>query len=311
MAAMLPLLLATALAAPSAEPQQPTESSAPPHTEGWVTEPVRGPGLVQHVYASAAARTDVSYHVYLPPDYLDRDDRCYPVLYWLHGSGGGFDGIAPVARLFDEAIQRGLIPPLLVVFPNGLANGMWCDSVDGRQPVETVLIGEIVPRIDQLFRTIATREGRLLEGFSMGGYGALRLAFVHRDLFATASSLGGGPLQRDLVATPRANEMRRRQVLRKVYGDDMAAFRQRSPWQLASENADALRTGLRLRQVIGTADETLPANRDLHAHLEQLRIPHDYLEVRDVPHAVLPLLRGLGDANWAFYRAAFAAVPGR
>lgn len=304
------LLLALSLSG-VAEPQDPPAPPPVVRRDAWVTEQVRGPGLVQHVYASAAAGADVSYHVWLPPGYVDAEPaRRYPVLYWLHGSGGGVAGIAPVARWFDTAVREGRLPPLLVVFPNGLADGMWCDSRDGRTPVETVLVREIVPRIDALFATVARREGRLLEGFSMGGYGALRLAFVHRDLFAAASSLGGGPLQRELVATPRANEARRLQVLHRVYGGDQAVFRQQSPWQLASEHADALRGATRIRLLVGDRDETLPANRDLHAHFERLGLPHAYEEVAGVPHDALRLLRQLGDRFFAFHREVLAGVGG-
>ncbi|MBM4061524.1 MAG: hypothetical protein FJ265_10590 [Planctomycetes bacterium] len=277
-----------------------------PRPNPWVTEPARGPGLVQHVYASPAAGTEVSYHVYLPPGYGDDPAQRYPVVYWLHGSGGGFAGIAPVAAQFDAAIARSAIPPVLVVFPNGLQNGMWCDAVAG-PPVETVLVREIVPRVDRLFATIASREGRIVEGFSMGGYGALRLGFVHRGLFGASSSLAGGPLQREFVATPRANEERREQVLRQVYGGDLAVFRRQSPWQLAIDHATALRAGTRIRVVIGGRDETLPANRELHGHLVELGIPHDYVELDGVRHDPLQLLAALGERFWQFHREAFAA----
>jgi len=267
----------------------------------------RGPGLVQHVYASPLAGTEVGYHVWLPPDYLERSDARYPVVYWLHGSGGGEAGIAPVAARFAAAVESGALPPAIVVFPNGLQNGMWCDSVDGRTPVESILLDEIVPRIDRLFRTVATRDGRALTGFSMGGYGALRLGFVRHEQFGTAVSLGGGPLQRELVATPRADEARRQQVLRTVYGGDMAAFVARSPWHLAAQHVEAKRGAMRILQVIGTADETLPANRELHAHLQALGIVHDYVELEGLGHDPLRTLQRLGDRLWHFLRDGFAA----
>lgn len=307
----MPVLLLACSLSLVAAPQDPPAPLPVARSHAWVTEEVRGPGLVQHVYASAAAGADVSYHVWLPPGYVDAEPaRRYPVVYWLHGSGGGVAGIAPVARWFDAAVREQRLPPLLVVFPNGLANGMWCDGRDGRTPVETVLVREIVPRIDALFATVARREGRMLEGFSMGGYGALRLAFVHRDLFAAASSLGGGPLQRELIATPRAGEARRLQVLRDVFGGDQEVFRQQSPWQLAADHADALRDATRIRLLVGDRDETLLANRDLHAHFERLGLPHEYGEVAGVPHDALRLLRRLGDRFFAFHREVFAAAGG-
>jgi enterochelin esterase-like enzyme len=264
---------------------------------------------VQHVYASPRAGTEVGYHVWLPPDYLERPDARYPVVYWLHGSGGGEAGIRPIADQFAAAIERGALPPVLVVFPNGLPHGMWCDSVDGRTPVASIVLDEIVPRIDQRFRTRAERSGRAFAGFSMGGYGALRLGFAHHDTVATVVSLGGGPLQRELVATPRADEARRQQVLQTVFGGDMAAFVARSPWQLAERHAAAKGESLRILQAIGTADETLPANRDFHAHLQKLGIAHDYVELADTAHEPLRTVQRLGDRLWHHLRDGFAARP--
>jgi len=48
----------------------------------------------------------------------------FPVLYWLHGSGGGTGGILPLSAHFDRAIRMGKIPPMLVVFANGLASSL-------------------------------------------------------------------------------------------------------------------------------------------------------------------------------------------
>ena len=280
---------------------------ATPRANPWVTAAIGGPGLVQHVYASPRAGTEVGYHVWLPPDYLERPEARYPVIFWLHGSGGGEAGVRVIADQFAAAIERGAMPPALVVFPNGLPNGMWCDSVDGRTPVEAVLLEEIVPRIDQRFRTRQGRTGRAFAGFSMGGYGALRLGFAHHEQFATIASLGGGPLQRELVATPRADEARRLQVLADVYGGDMAAFVARSPWQLAERHAAAKREELRILQAIGTDDETLPANRAFHAHLQELGIAHEYHELADVAHDPRRTLQALGDRLWHFLRDGFAA----
>jgi len=46
------------------------------------------------------------------------------------------------------------------------------------------------------------RDGRLVEGFSMGGYGPAHLGFKRSGLFATVSILSGGPLPREFTETP-------------------------------------------------------------------------------------------------------------
>lgn len=162
----------------------------------------------------------MSYHVYTPAAY-DEPDARLPVLYWLHGTLGGVAGIRPLSAHFDAEIHAGRMPPLLVVFANGLPRRLWADSQDGSAPVETVFITELIPEVDRSFRTVATREGRILEGFSMGGYGAARLGFAHPHLFAGISILAGGPLDLDL-AGPRArrNPGLREFLIRDVCGGD-------------------------------------------------------------------------------------------
>jgi hypothetical protein len=147
--------------------QEPAGQEAP----AWVTPAARGPRLQQRIFDSAAAKSKVSFHVYVPEAHDAERDRRFPVLYWLHGSGGGLSGVPQLAERFDSAIRAGKVPPMLVVFPNGLADGMWCDSRDGKTPVETVILKELVPLVDASFRTVASREGRIVEGFSMGGWG--------------------------------------------------------------------------------------------------------------------------------------------
>jgi len=104
----------------------------------WMTERVGVQQVQYRVFQSTAAGATVSYHVYVPVAYDRQPNARFPVLYWLHGTGGGVRGIAPISRYFDDAIRTGKIAPMLVVFANGLPEGMWCDSADGKTPVETV-----------------------------------------------------------------------------------------------------------------------------------------------------------------------------
>lgn len=277
----------------------------------WVTPAVDAPRVQQRTFASRAAGTSVSYFVYVPESYDADPDRRFPVLYWLHGTGGGLHGVGPLAARFDAAIREGRLPPLLVVFPNGLQASMWVDSKDGRVPMETVVIRELLPAVDAAFRTIATRRGRILEGFSMGGYGAARLGFKHPERFGAISVVAGGPLQREFRETPRVGPRERERVLNAVYGGDHAYFTAQSPWALAERNAAALR-GTRIRVVVGDRDTMLAVTRAFDAHLRRLGIAHEFRVVPGVDHQPLPLLRALGEDGWRFYREALAeASPPR
>ncbi len=275
----------------------------------WVTPAVEAPGLQWHTFHSVAVGSKVSYHIYLPPVYHEDNQRRFPVLYYLHGSLGGLRGLKYLAAYFGAAIEQRKIPPMLVVFPNSPPLSMWCDSKDGRTPVETVLIHELIPHVDATFRTIASRRGRAVEGFSMGGYGAARLGFRYPEQFRAISMLAAGPLQPDFPAVgPRTTIAQRLKVFREVYGGDPDYFLAQSPWALAEKNADRLRRDTIIRMVIGDRDETLEINRRFHAHLTHLRIPHAFIVLPGVDHDPRKLLRTLGDRSWSFYRAAFGSA---
>ena len=59
------------------------------------------------------------------------------------------------------------------------------------RPLESVIIKELIPHVDQTYRTLAKRETRSVEGFSMGGFGAFHYLLVHPEMFAGVSSLSG------------------------------------------------------------------------------------------------------------------------
>jgi polyhydroxybutyrate depolymerase len=278
-------------------------------TPQWMTPAVQAPRVTQQTLESKAAKAKVSYHVYLPKAYEQEKSKRFPVLYWLHGSGGGLPGIRPISGFFDAAIEAGKIPPMIVVFPNSFVNGMWCDSADGKQPIETIVIKELIPEVDSKFRTIAKRDGRIVEGFSMGGYGAGRLGFKYADMFAGLSMLASGPLDLEFKG-PRAeaNPSERDRILQSVYGGKMETFKAQSPWILAEQNASKLKSEKMIRICIGAEDFTLPANRKFSAHLTKLGVPHDFVTKPQVGHDTIALLTALGEDNWKFYRQGLSGL---
>jgi enterochelin esterase-like enzyme len=271
----------------------------------WVTAAAEGPGVSLHTFRSEAQGASVSFHIYVPPAYAANPDRRFPVVYWLHGSGGGVPGIPQLAANFDQAIRAGKAPPFLVVFVNGLQMGMYVDWSNGQAPLETIIVHELRSFIDARWRTLATREGRLLDGFSMGGYGAARFGFRYPELFRTVSMMGAGPMQEFLTTVPRASKAQAEELLRNVYGGSQAGFQAVSPRRYARENAARLARGSRLRLVIGDRDETFENNRDFHLYLSSLGIPHDWIVLPGVGHDPFEVLTALGDRQWAFYREAF------
>jgi len=304
----LVLAVAAGLAWPTARATAAEDApDAAAEAVAWVTPAVRARRVTHHTFDSPAAKTTVSYHLYTPAAHDREPDRRFPVVYWLHGSGGGLRGIPQVARHFDGAIEAGRIPPTFIVFVNGLREGMYVDWQDGSTPIETLFVKDLVPHIDATHRTIPRREGRALDGFSMGGYGAARLGFKFPELFRAVSIVGAGPLQPDLIAqAPRAGRRRAEEVLGRVYGGDRAFFTAVSPRTLARDNARAISAGSLVRIAVGDADETFANNRAFHEYLDSLGIPHEWIVLPGIGHDPAAVLDALGDATGTFYRAAFA-----
>lgn len=292
--------LLSSVAAQEKETPEPDRS-----TLTWTTPPIQADRVQYLTFESAAAKTRASYHLDTPEAYDKERDRRFPVLYWLHGTGGGLAGIKPLSQFFNEAIRSEKIPPMLVVFPNGLATSMWCNSKDGRVPMETVVVKELVPHVDQTFRTVADRSGRIIEGFSMGGYGSGRLGVLYPEIFGTVSILAGGPLDLEFQS-PRAkgNFAERERLLHDTFGNDLDYFRSQSPLAIAQKNSAIVRGKSRIRVVVGDRDFTAGLNRAYSDHLKKLKVDHDLTIVPGVAHETIPLLKGLGEANWTFYRAA-------
>ncbi|MFM8559613.1 MAG: alpha/beta hydrolase-fold protein [bacterium] len=276
----------------------------------WTTAPVSVPRLEYRTFYSAAAGATVSYHVWTPPVYDTQPARRFPVLYWLHGSDSVTNGIAQLTNWFSTAMSQGLIPPMLLVFPNGMPYGMWCDSKDGTVPMETVVIHELIPEVDARMRTRPVREGRIVEGFSMGGQGAGRFAFKYPNLFVAGSLLGAGPVMLDFMDEPTCSGapiQLREQIYQSVWGSDSSYYLANTPWTLATRNVGGIVSSrIRLRMVTGTADCLLAQGQDLHQQLSLLGIVHDWTTPAGIGHETLPLMQALGSGNWAFYRDAFA-----
>lgn len=276
-----------------------------PASNPWKTREVVAPNVEYVTFTSKAAKTEVSFHLYKPAAYEAEKERRFPVLIWLHGSGGGLAGIRPLSALFDEAIRDKKIPPMLIVFPNGMASSMWCDSADGSVPMETVVVQELLPHVDRTFRTLPGRQHRILEGFSMGGFGAARLGLKHPDRFGTVSVLAGGPMDLDFEGPrTRANPAERASILKNVFGGDLEKFRAQHPLTIAKAYAADKKPAIKMRVAVGSRDFTAALNRSYSDFLRERKIEHTWTIVPQVGHDTLALLKGLGDANWTFYREA-------
>lgn len=202
----------------------------------------------------------------------------FPVFYLLHGLSD--DHTAWTRRSSIERYVAGL--PLIVVMPNG-ERGFYTDAKDRpKAAFETNIVQDIVGFVDRTFQTIPTREGRVIAGLSMGGYGAVKLALKHPDLFCAAVSHSGavGFARRDF---DEGGDWGREWA--PVFGASPAGGPD-DPFALAETIDRAHLPTLRID--CGVDDFLIEENRAFDAHLTALGIPHEYEE-----HA--------GEHNWAYW----------
>ena len=138
-------------------------------------------------FQSKLINTTLPYNVILPPGYRASATTRYPVLYLLHGWGGHYTDWLTRTNVADYAAQYRMI----VVLPEG--NDSW--YVDGaagtNDKYESYILKELMPDVDQRYRTIQSRYGRAIAGLSMGGYGAIKYGLKYPATFAFAGSISG------------------------------------------------------------------------------------------------------------------------
>ncbi len=131
---------------------------------------------------------DMPYYVYLPPDYSTAGRR-YPVLYMLHGAAASYEEW--LAYGFVDAVDRLIvnmeIQPMIVVFPQG-DYAYWVNHADGGPRWGDYVARDLVRHIDATFRTLPLAARRGVGGLSMGGHGALQLAFNYPHVFGVAGA---------------------------------------------------------------------------------------------------------------------------
>jgi S-formylglutathione hydrolase FrmB len=203
---------------------------------GPVQAAAAGRAECQSVNSKILART-IAYCALLPPSYDVQKTRRYPVLYFLHGLGdneqmflhsGGWN-------LVEDLWEQRQLGEYLIVTPAGGAS-FYINSHDGKQRYEDFFLREFMPAIEGRYRIEAARATRGIGGFSMGGYGALRLAFLHPELFGSVSVHSAALMEKlPNISVAEAAQNPRMRVLGDVFGSppDRVFWERNNPLMLA------------------------------------------------------------------------------
>jgi S-formylglutathione hydrolase FrmB len=228
----------------------------------------------------------VHFCVYLPAGYDagagKSPAQSYPVLYFLHGLGdnermlfnsGGW-------TLIDDLRQQHKLGEFLIVAPEG-GRTFYINSSDGKVRYSDFFLQEFMPTIEQKYRIAKGRSNRAITGISMGGYGALRFAFAHSELFSAVSAQSAALMtespQELNTAVQSGSSLGR--LLAPVFGDPINGlhWRENDPLTLARENATALRR-LDIYFNCGQEDDYgfEKGAAALHKELQEEGVKHEY-----------------------------------
>lgn len=241
----------------------------------------------------------VGFNVYTPPSY-GSGSQSYPVIYLLHGVSGNeynyFNGFTNVfsgsSGSLPGLIDSGLADEAILVFVNGGRGSFyddWDDSTSNGPsssfPIlsETVIMQDVIPFVDANFRTIADRNGRAIEGFSMGARGAIKLAFNYPDQFCSTIAYAGAAFESIPNSAgsdhPRLGDLPTQYKISTITANNAAAIQSND---------------VQIRLVDGVGDGAAGQGGgidDLSAQLTNLSIAHEYQ----------PSLAGVTSHEWSQY----------
>ena len=227
-------------------------------------------------FTSAALGREVAYVVDLPASYGASAGRKYPVVYALHGlfEGSGFWERRGLAGALASLRAAGELPEFLVVAVDG-GNAFFVNAPGGRY--EDLVAQDLIAHVESAYRAMPGREGRAFLGISMGGYGALHIAFAHPTLVKAVATHSAMLL--DSIPTA-AQGARRGQMaaFNQVFGDpiDAQLWTRNDPLALARtldpKAAPALYLDCGAEDRYGLAS----GHRDLHRILEERGVPHSF-----------------------------------
>jgi S-formylglutathione hydrolase FrmB len=261
----------------------------------------------------------VHYCVYLPSGYeagaTQHPARRYPVLYFLHGLGDNEQTLFNSGgwTLLDDLRNQHKMGDFLIVAPEG-RRSFYINSADGSVRYSDFFLQEFIPQVESKYRILPGRAGRAISGISMGGYGALRFAFAHPELFSAVSAQSAALI----TESPQTLDSASRAgaplagVLAPVFGKpiNVAHWNENNPFVLATRNAAALRK-MAIYFNCGQNDNYgfEKGAAALHEELQKETVKHEYHSYRG-DHSLTYFLSHFAEVM-EFHSKTFGLLPQR
>ena len=230
---------------------------------------------------SAILGRPVRYCAYVPAIFDTDKAKQFPVLYYLHGLGdneqsmlnaGGWD-------LIEDMRRTGRVGDFVVLAPNG-GHTFFMNSADGKIRYEDFLTKEFMPQMEKKYRISGTRAKRGITGVSMGGFGALRLAFKYPQQFGAVSAQMPALLAdvpQDVVAGGPGSPAG---MLGDVFGNpiDVAFLKRNSVFYFAKDEPSAELKRMKIYFNVGNNDDYgfEQGAQKLHHLLDSRGVPNEF-----------------------------------
>jgi len=157
-------------------------------------------GRVQQVlFPSKSTNSIRRAFVYTPPDYDKNPKKRYPVLYLQHGWGEdetAWWNQGHANLIMDNLIAEGKIKPFIIVMTYGMTNEVKFGELRSFdiKPFQTVLVDELIPYIDENFRTLSDQKHRAMAGLSMGSMETKMITLANTDKFSYIGLFSGASI---------------------------------------------------------------------------------------------------------------------
>ncbi len=225
---------------------------------------------VNHIQVPATnIASPMDVNVILPESYATSEDKEYPVVYILHGYDGDYTSWLTLTEPKLDSLASHY--DMIFVLPDGRDSWYWDAPADLKLKMESFFVEELVPYIDENYRTIADAKHRAITGLSMGGHGSLWLGMRHSDIWGSAGSMSGGV---NINKPKWAKSWKMAQRL-----GSQAQYPQRWKDHTVITLVKNLKPGLlNITFDCGVDDFFIGVNRELHEEMLKYKIPHDYSE---------------------------------
>ena len=233
--------------------------------------------------------------VLLPPQYDDTKGPL-PLCLNLHGGGSSREALIQSQPMYEQLWQSGMLEPMVIATASTGELSFYLDEPGGYQ-WETFIAEAFLGHLRSKYNVRKDRNGTVMTGISMGGYGTLKIAFKRPDDFLAIASLeaaiqpgferfDGAPRSRVLLANAsRENQETLFKFMSSTENPEF--FTDNSPASRLRANANAIRSSdMAIYLECGDHDaiNLHDGNEFLHRLLWDLDISHEYHLVKDADH---------------------------